>query len=82
MLQHIRDSATGDLLGSVNIGGMNDEEILELLHRKGYLAGGPDYYEITRGYPLAEGKIVILDLEMQTPVLALEDLPESETKAA
>lgn len=82
MLQHIIDSATGDHLGNVNIGGMEDEEILERLCRAGYLVGGPHHYEITRSYPFAEGKIVVLDLELQTPVLALEPPPELENKAA
>jgi hypothetical protein len=76
MLQHIIDSATGETLGSVNIAIMEDEEILKVLYAKGYLAGPPEYYEISRCYPFAEGKIVVLDFESQQPVLALEDEPE------
>jgi hypothetical protein len=82
MLHSVIDSATGDVLGHVIIDRMDDEEILERLYRAGYLAGGPEYYEITRCYPFAEGKIVVLDLENQTPVLALEDPDDGDTQQA
>jgi hypothetical protein len=72
----IIDSASGDMLGRVIIEGMEDEEILEVLCAKGYLTGAPENYEITRSYPFAEGEIVVLDLEDQTPVLALAE-PET-----
>jgi hypothetical protein len=82
MLQHIIDSATGETVGDVNIVGMDDEAILAFLHRKGYLAGGPDYYEISRCFPFAEGEIVVVDIETNVPVLKLELPPESEVEAA
>jgi hypothetical protein len=72
MLQHIIDSATGDTIGNVNIAGMDDEQILEWLHRNGYLMGSSDYYEISRGYPFSEGELVVIDLETNHPVLKLE----------
>lgn len=80
MLLHIIDSPNGDILGNVNIAGMEEEEILDWLCRKGYLAGGPDLYEITRSYPFAEGEIVVLDIETQKPVLKLE-LPQEKEAA-
>ena len=80
MLLHIIDSPNGDTLGSVNIAGMEDQEILEWLCRKGYLEGSADLYDITRTYPFCEGEIVVVDMESQKPVLKLE-LPD-EAKAA
>jgi hypothetical protein len=77
----IIDSASGDVLGRVIIASMEDEEILQILCDKGYLSGSPEYYEITRSYPFAEGDIVVLDLESQVPVLALAE-PELNNKAA
>jgi len=81
MLQHIIDSATGETLGSVNIVGMDDETILIWLCRKGYLEGAPHLYEITRGYPFAEGELIVIDMDTGHAVLKLE-LPEEKEKAA
>lgn len=82
MIYNIIDSATGETLGTGIIFGMDDEIILEWLCSHGYLTGGADNYEISRTYPFAEGKIVVLDFESQQPVLALEEPPEHEDKAA
>jgi hypothetical protein len=82
MLQTIIDSATGDTIGSVNISGMSDEHILKWLVDHGYVSGSPDDYEISRCYPLAEGEIVVLEMESQRPILKLELPPEPESKAA
>lgn len=82
MLQHIIDSATGETIGNVTIDGMEDEDILQWLCDKGYLMGSPEYYEISRSYPFAEGEIVVLDLDTQRPVLKLELPMEPESKAA
>jgi hypothetical protein len=82
MIFEIIESATGDTLGSVNISGMSDEHILKWLVDHGYLAGDPDDYEISRCYPLAEGEIVVLDMETQRPMLKLELPPEPEQQAA
>jgi hypothetical protein len=76
----IIDSANGDTLGSVNISGMSDEHILKWLVDHGYLDGSPDDYEITRSYPLAEGEIVVLDIETQRPLLKLE-FPDEQIAA-
>ena len=82
MLQHIIDSATGETLGNVNIAGMDDEQTLQWLVAHGYLAGPADAYEITRGYAFAEGETVVIDIEMQQPVLKLEMPPEPNAEAA
>lgn len=77
MILNILESATADLLGSVNITGMSDEQILEWLIDHGYLAGSSDLYEITRSYAFAEGEIIVIDMDTQQPVLKLE-LPEAK----
>lgn len=74
----IVESSSGDTLGGVIITGMEDEDILEWLCRKGYLAGSPDLYEITRSFPFAEGECVVLDMDTHAPVLKLELEPESK----
>lgn len=82
MLQHIIDSATGETIGSVNIVHMDDEKILQWLCSHGYLVGSPDYYEIDRTFPFAEGDIVVVDIETHVPVLKLELPPEPTAQAA
>lgn len=82
MLMHIVDSATGATLGSVNIGAMDDETILQWLCDRGYLEGSPDLYVISRTFPFAEGEIVVLDMDTQRPLLKLELPPEPDAKAA
>jgi hypothetical protein len=80
MLLHIIESASGENLGDVNISGMSDEHILKWLCDHGYLDGSPDDYEISRCYPLAEGEIVVLDIETQRPLLKLE-FPDEQIAA-
>ena len=77
MMMDIIDSASGDVLGYVNILGMDDEAILAYLCRTGYLDGSPDDYEMTRSYPFAEGELIVLDAECGTPVLAVT-IPEEK----
>ena len=79
---HIIESATGDLLGHVNILGMDDEHILQWLCNQAYLSGSPDDYEITRSYPFAEGETIVVDAESRQPILMIQIPPEPEEKAA
>lgn len=79
MLHSIIDSATGDTVGSVIIGLMDDEQILEWLCRHGYLMGAPEHYELSRTFPFADGQTVVLDMETRQPVLMIQ---EPEDKAA
>lgn len=82
MIFDIIDSGTGDTLGNVNIAGMSDEHILKWLVDHGYLPGNPDDYEISRCYPLAEGEIVVIDMDTQRPLLKLELPDETPAQAA
>jgi hypothetical protein len=73
MIYNVRDSDSGDLLGSIEVpDDAADEQILELLMAADYIHPPLDYFEITDGDFLTdEGDRCVRD-EFGEPVLVLE----------
>lgn len=71
MLYDVLESATGDVLSTLEFNDEPDEVILQTLVERGLLEGNADDFTLDLNYNFSDGAMVVLD-QRNEPVITLE----------